>query len=621
MKKISNPIAFVLKAYFAGIVGFLCFRVLLLSLNQARLPIENTAELIGGALWMGLRFDTVISCYILFITALLLLINVWLKSRTVDKIAVTYTKTMFVLAFFLCSVDIPYFMFHSVRLSKLAFVWLVNSPKFVLEMIFTEPRFWMTSLIPLAAVSALYCWLMKRRVHFYAKPRTQAWLFLPLFLGMALGARGRLNRKSPIRTGTAFFSDNTFINVLGLNPVYTLMNSLKQREGAPLVSPELAMTKMRELYKIPAEQKDFRRSVSFSESMKKHNVVLVIMESMAAKKTGFLNGKNLTPNMDRLAKESLSFTYAYTAGIHTFNGVYSTLFSLPAVFGEHPMKVFPMPKVGGLATALKPHGYVNHFFVTGDTEFDNIGGFLTHNDFDVIHGDGEYPAEKILSNLGVPDHVMFDYSLTALDKVKEPFLAVYLTASDHGPYVVPKDIPFKPSAEDKKDKTTQYADWAIGKFIDDAKSHAWFENTLFVLVADHGSPLETIYDISLNYHHTPLFFYMPSQIKPQSRDDLISQIDIYPSVMGYLKGAHENRSLGIDIFSQQREFVPLNTDDALGALNKTHLYVHRKDFDSLYEWPQSKTQDLREERTDVLQKMRDYSLNLFQAGRELAKPL
>jgi phosphoglycerol transferase MdoB-like AlkP superfamily enzyme len=617
----NNKFLPIVKVYCLGVISFFIFRLIFVALNLHELPADSVG-LLMAAFVMGFRFDTVICSYLLFASSFLVFINLFFKSRLLNTLNNAYLRTMFLLTFFFCAVDLPYYIFHSSRLSKTAFGWFFSSPEFVLKMIFSEPKFWLVGMAPLVLVSLFFLWGFKQWVEqskVSSSPRMQWLIFIPLALLLVVGARGRLGHKSPIRTGTAYFSNNQFINILGLNPVFTLLNSLKSKEQAALIEPKFALSIMRSELRANENSKGVERNIVFNEPRANYNVVLVMMESMSAKKTGIPGGKNLTPQLDRLAKESISFENAYTLGIHTFNGVFSTLFALPTAYGEHPMKVFPMPKLEGLATSLKRHGYSTHFFIPHDAEFDNMAGFLTHNSFDLIHAESKYPSEKVLSTLGVPDHVMFDYSLGQLSDRNGPFLAVYLTASDHGPYVVPDDIPFKPNSTDAKERATQYADWAIGKFVNDARAMPWFDNTLFVFIADHGSPIETKYDISLNYHHTPLLFFMPQNLKPESRRDLASQLDVYPSIMGLLKAPYTNESLGVDVFSQARKFVPLSSGGVLGLLDHEYLYIYRQDGDSLYNYHTKKLDDYSDALPELAQQMRQYVLSLFQSGREIPK--
>jgi phosphoglycerol transferase MdoB-like AlkP superfamily enzyme len=161
------------------------------------------------------------------------------------------------------------------------------------------------------------------------------------------------------------------------------------------------------------------------------------MESMsAAKMNRHGNPYGITPFLDSISTKGYYFENTYSAGIHTFNGIFSTLFSYPALFRQHPMKESAMYKYHGIASTLKKHNYSTIYFTTHDGQFDNGEGFLNGNDYDRVVELNDYPAEKAQTTLGVPDDYMFEYSIPVLDQLHSkgnPFMAAFMTASDHGP--------------------------------------------------------------------------------------------------------------------------------------------------------------------------------------------
>lgn len=284
------------------------------------------------------------------------------------------------------------------------------------------------------------------------------------------------------------------------------------------------------------------------------------MESMsAAKMKRHGNDDNLTPFLDSISNEGYYSENAYTSGIHTFNGIFSTLFSFPAIFRQHPMKESSMYKYHGIASVLKEYNYSTIYFTTHDGQFDNIEGFLTANDFDKVISKNYYPSgsSKTTLTLRVPDDAMFEYSIPILNDIhrqNKSFFAAFMTASDHRPYFIP--VYFKPKNKELKKQIVEYADYSIEKFIKLASKEPWFSNTIFVFVADHGAPINVTYEISIDYLHTPLLFYAPEITRDkQTFSSFVSQIDIYPTIMGLLKLPYLNNTLGIDVLKNKRPYV------------------------------------------------------------------
>lgn len=468
-------------------------------------------------------------------------------------------------------------------------------------MILEEPRYWLYVIPFIVSLIIFYKFLriiFNYKVESYSSSKfSLKIIFSLIFLGFIfIGIRGRIEKKSPIRVGTAYFCNNPFINQLGLNPNFTLIRSLidsykEENKSIELMDEKIAIANVQEYLKItnPDPNLPLLRELSFdSASSEKHNVVIIIMESMsAAKMKRHGNTNNLTPFLDSISNEGYYFENAYTSGIHTFNGIFSTLFSFPAIFRQHPMKESSMYKYHGIATTLKHHNYSTIYFTTHDGQFDNIEGFLKSNDFEKVISKKDYPLDKVKTTLGVPDDYMFEFSipiLNELNNLNKPFIAAFMTASDHGPFFIPDY--FKPHNSEIHEQIVEYADYSLKKFIQLAAKQKWFNNTIFVFIADHGAPLSAIYDISLDYNHTPLIFYAPEIIKEKIVfSSMAGQIDVYPSVMGLLKLPYSNNTLGVDLFNDKRPYIYFNADDKFGVIDNDWLLIVRKDkFIGLYKY-------------------------------------
>jgi phosphoglycerol transferase MdoB-like AlkP superfamily enzyme len=393
---------------------------------------------------------------------------------------------------------------------------------------------------------------------------------------------------------------------------------------------ELAVKKVQEYLRVNPEESRFydspiARLIKTEGEPVKANVIVVIMESMSAEKMSrYGNPHNLTPNLENLAKQSLIFDNIYTSGIHTSNGIFSTLFSFAAIFKQHPLKPVSMLAYAGLPMVLRQEGYRTIFFITHDEQFDNMGGFLRANGFEEIVSQKDYSPDRILSSLGVPDHYLFESSIPRINelyKSNQPFLAVYLTVSDHVPYIIPGDIPFKPKRKDKRERIVEYADWSIGRFIDLASQQEWFENTLFVFIADHGANLNPLYEMPLSYFHTPLIFYSPSLIPGHRTVAKIGgQIDVFPTIMGLLNISYVNNTLGIDLLKENRPYIYFCSDDKLGCLCDDYfLSIRDGGGESLYDYKNQDPKNRLKSKKEKVERMKDYLYSMMQATQWLIK--
>jgi phosphoglycerol transferase MdoB-like AlkP superfamily enzyme len=518
----------------------------------------------------------------------------------------------------------------------MALQWIDN-PVFVFKMIVQEPRYYLIT-VPLIIVLIIFYKTLKKIFSSYTKnelPKPNLALhisFSILFLLlMLIGIRGRVEIKSPIRIGTAYFCNNSFLNQAGLNPVFTFITSYldninPQNKYLNLMDEEEAINNVQKYFNISGKEFDspiarlVKPTITNSE---KPNIIIVIMEAMSAAKMGRYGSKdNLTPSLDSLALQGLCFDNIYTAGIHTYNGVFGTLFSFPALASQHPMKASNMLKYNGIAGTLQSHGYQTLYFTTHDGQFDNAEGFLYHNNFERVYTKSDYPPEKILSTLGVPDDYLFDFVNVKLDDAyvqQKPFMAAILTASDHGPYIIPEY--FKPQPNELTKQIVEYADWSIGKFISSASKKNWFENTIFVFIADHGAAISPIYEMPLNYHHSPLIIYSPSIIEqPIVVSHVGGQIDVFPTIMGILNFSYINNTLGIDLLREQRPYIYFSADDKYGVLSDSLLLiVNNQGKESLFRYKENDEKNRIVENQAVANEMKQYAASNMQTAQSIVK--
>jgi phosphoglycerol transferase MdoB-like AlkP superfamily enzyme len=635
---IPQQYRFFLKIFSYGIVGFTIFRLLLVFSEFEKieqLPDGESSSLLLGAFWMGLRFDIVISGYLLILPFVLISIMPILKqwTKTFSLIISIIVIILYSSAFLVSAADIPYFNQFFTRFNASAFQW-ADTPDFVFSMVFQEISYWWV-FIPHILIStgfAYFVLLSRRKLidstreqRFGKNILNNALAFILLGLLLFVGIRGRLEIKSPIRIGTAYFSNYAFPNQLGLNPVFTLMESYfnsqkNENKQLQLINDKKAIENVRRSLGISDTSNSSpiaRDFIPDSVSGNRANVVIIIMESMAAVKMGrYGNPDQLTPFLDRLAEQSLTFDNCYTAGIHTHNGIYSTLFSFPALKSKHTMNSVDMPVIDGIASTLARYGYESIYVTTHDDQFDNVGGFLSNNGFGRIVAQKDYPADEVKTALGVPDDVMLKHSISYLNEITEqgkPFLAAMMTASDHGPYYIPDY--FTAKSKDIRKGIVEYADWSLSEFIKLAKQQTWFDNTIFVFVTDHGAAIDPVYSLPLNYHHTPMIFYSPMLINAESRSELIGQIDIFPTIMELLALPYSNNTFGIEQLSQDREYIYFCADNKCGVLSDKYYLIIDENGEYLYDYMSRSTENIIESNQEIAEKMKEYLYSNMQAAQ------
>ena len=626
---INRSIRFILKIYLLALSVFSVFRIMLFLSEFDRIDEKEVAILtIIKSFIMGVRFDIVISGYILILPTLILLTLelIGFRSKSIKQFFFYWIYILFTIAFTVSTADIPYFNQFYDRFSVGAFEWM-ESYKIVISMIFQEPKYFLF-IIPFILLETVFYIFLKKI--FEQENETQKInFFLNTFVSLIflsivfLGIRGRIEEKSPIRIGTAYFSNNSFLNKLGLNPSFTLIRSYldskdEDNRVVKFMDDKLAIEIVQKYLGITKAQYNspIARDVQPDKLLSAQpNVVLIIMESMsAAKMKRHGSAEELTPFLDSLSNNSIYFENIYTTGKHTFNGIFSTLFSFPALYRQHSMKT--NNQYDGISTSLLNNGYSTTYFTTHDSQFDNVEGFLRSNNFQNVLSQSDYPVSEVKTTLGVPDDFMFRFSIPKINELSErenPFFVTFVTTSDHSPFYVPEY--FQPKAKAIESQIVQYADWSLQQFIQLASKEAWFNNTIFVFVADHGAAINAKYDIPLNYFHTPLIIYAPEIFMANEVHEKIgSQIDVYPTIMGLIKQIYVNNTLGIDLLKEERKFTIINDDDKVGILDTDYLCIMKNNGAKLelYKYKeQDKSNYFNQEKEKALE-MADYAKSNMQ---------
>ena len=628
MKRIPVFVKITFKLYLLLIAIYTTFRIALLLLNLDRVG-ETTAWEVFRAFVMGIRFDIVTIGFVIAIPTVILTVFSFFgrKSRLFEKIYAIVLTILFTITFGICAADIPYFEQFFDRFNITAFEWMATGDSaFVFKMVWEEPTYILMVLPVLGAGFVFWYFankILKNSTGWESVSYVRYGICTVLLWGLVfIGMRGRLNEKSPIMVGTAYFGNNAMLNQLGLNPNFTLARSWldskdPDNQKVRFMSDEAAIALVQKNLGIEKFNEDFpiAREVATDSVSNKYNVIIVIMEGMSYNKTSHGgNSRNLTPFLDSLMDKSLNYSNCYTTGTHTYCGIYSTFVSYPVIFRNMPLKRIPVLQYDGIATTLQKAGYQTAYFTTHDKEFDNVAGFLSQNGVERIISQADYPISEVKTTLGVPDDYMFRFSMPIFDEMDsndKPFFAVMMTASDHGPYYVPEY--FTPRNDELKYQITEYADWSLRRFIEMASEKPWFDNTLFVFVADHGAALDTDYSIPLSYFHTPLVFYK-HDMQPVENKCVASQMDVFPTVMGILNKSYVNNSFGIDLQRESRRYAYFMGDDKYGVIDGEWLFINKpgEEQAGLYRYMEKEKKNYVFEYPELAKEMQKYGESAWQ---------
>jgi len=301
----------------------------------------------------------------------------------------------------------------------------------------------------------------------------------------------------------------------------------------------------------PESSADLTREIASPRPEKRYNIVIVTIESLSAEfMRAFGSRSRATPNLDALTTQSLFFRNFYATGTRTDRGLEAVTLSLPPTPGRSMVKRPDNENLFSIGPLFRQRGYDVKFIYAGLGYFDNMNYFFGHNGFDTVDQLDFSGDETTFRTIwGVCDEDLYGHVLKQGDKsfaAGKPFCFLALTVSNHRPYTYPQKIDI-PSGFSRKG-AVKYTDYAIGEFLRQAAEKPWFDNTIFVIVADHCARSAGKTELPVHRYHIPLFIYAPKIVKPAMVDKLCGQMDVAPTLLGLLDFSYRSKFFGRDVF-------------------------------------------------------------------------
>ncbi|MDP4286216.1 MAG: sulfatase-like hydrolase/transferase [Bacteroidota bacterium] len=554
-----------------------------------------------------------------FVGVLFALILVWLfgtkncnpfENKVSKKIFKIYFFIITISLVFLYAVDFEHFDYLHQRLDASVLNYTQDA-KISMSMVWeTYPVFTLIFLIIIG--TSIFYWL----INWYFKKVDPAiyrgHIVIKILFGflfaiiLGIGVFGRINQY-PLRWSDAFALNDDFKANLSLNPVQSFLSTLEFRNST--FDPE----KVKEYYPLMAKylnidhpdstHLNYKRAHEAIAPANPPNVVIVICESFSAYKSSMWgNPLNTTPYFNQMCKDGIFFDRCFTPAYGTARGVWAVITGIPDV--EYPNTSSRNPAYVDQHSIINDYkGYDKYYFIGGSSSWANVRGLLTNNLKGLHLYEEEDYKSKIVDVWGISDKRLFMEANKVLKEQKKPFFAVIQTSDNHRPYTIPTEDKKEFSLENypvdslkkygfysnEELNAFRYTDFSFQKFIETAKKEAYFNNTIFVFVGDHGirgdagDMFPKAWEIDgLTTEHVPLLFYSPALLSPQRFGKTCSQLDILPSVSALAHISYVNTTLGKNLFDTVQNNVRFKNAAFLfdpnikqiGIATDEYCYVH-----------------------------------------------
>ena len=564
---------------------FACFItfILVFALQKPVFMLYNHAS--GGGLSIsdylqvmvhGLQLDATVAGYLTVIPLLLTLLSVWIPGRYITFILKGYFFIVACIISLIFVVDIALYPYWGFRLDATPLFYL-QSPSDALA---SAPA---STLILQTLVFVVYTygifWALKRFVlplmpEQYVKKMFSNSVQLVLLGGILfIPIRGGVTT-STANVGMVYFSKNQFLNHSAINPCFSFLASLSKQQDFAAQYNYFSESQRSKIFKKLTNQPQ-GDSIPELLTTKNPNIILILMESFSANAIEVLGGETgVTPNINRLSKEGILFSNMYANSFRTDRGIVAVLngyLAQPTTsIMKYPAKSQTLPSI---AKSLQKKGYTSDMLYGGDINFTNMQSYFFSSGYSKVTADRDFPLKSRLSKWGANDDITFAHLYQSMtdNSRKEPFFSTFLTLSSHEPFEVPYN-----RLKDPYLNSVAFTDSCLGDFIDKLKKLPLWNNTLVVLVSDHGFR----YPASVKEHdpkryHIPLLWLGGAIKEPRVIANYGNQTDLAATLLYQLDLPHKEFTFSNNMVdSLQPAYAFYSYNNGFGFIDTTGVSVY-----------------------------------------------
>ncbi|MFT5081784.1 MAG: phosphoglycerol transferase MdoB-like AlkP superfamily enzyme [Planctomycetota bacterium] len=546
----------------------------------------------GGAGYIflqGLRFDLVALGLLL---ALPCLLGPWLLASrfTFRATCVSMRAAMaaLVAGFFFMEVSTPSFIEEYGTRPNYLFVEYLIYPKEVLATLWgAYPLQLLFSVVAVPLIwFAAFRFVSKGRRQ-VAPLRVRAALCLSLVMGTACFAAARSTTDHrAVNPSTVCFSSDPLVNTLPLNSLYSasygFYEMAKNESSGKPVYGDLPYEEVVEIVRAgtgyaldefvdPAvPTMHFQRATR--ERERPLNFVIMLQESLGAEFVGAMGGLPLTPNLDKLLDEGMTLDNLYATGTRSARGIEAVVAGFLPTPSRSTVKL-PRSQSGffTIACLLERQGYETSFLYGGESQFDNMARFFSGNGFETIIDHKDFENPEFEGSWGVSDQDLFRRAHEEFDAMGDkPFFSLVFSSSNHSPWDFPEQaIELYEQPQATRNNAVKYADHALGQFFEDARASSYWENTVFLVVADHNSRVYGAEQVPVERFHIPGVF-LGGSVAPQHLETMASQVDMIPTALSLIGMSASHLGVGLDLTDPVNQAAP---GRAFLQYNNSNLYL------------------------------------------------
>jgi len=555
---------------------FMLALLFLLSISRLFLSLWQFDRIAAVDGWLpvifqGLRIDLATLCFLLFIPLLLsTLFPITLTSATspigrIRERSAQVWLTLIVCVLLFMELSTPSFINeYNIRPNRLFIEYLIY-PKEVFSMLLKSHLPELINNIVLCSFASWYTWRWYsqpiNRMITTSLPLRLISTVIVLFL-VLIGGRSTLGHR-PLNPAMVYFSTDPLVNSLILNSFYSTAFAAKEMLSEESLNYRYGKMDDSDVIKVVRNIKGLSKESIVNNDIptlseqtasykgKPLNLVILLQESLGARFVGSLGGLPLTPSIDKLSKEGWFFKSVFATGTRSVRGIEATITGFTPTPDRAVVKLDKSQhQFFTIAELLRRKGYNTEFIYGGEAHFDNMKSFFLGNGFEHIVEEKDYQNPVFKGSWGVSDEDLLNKAHQRFEHYSQknkPFFSLVFSSSNHTPFEYPADR-IKPydSEYHTRNNAIKYADWAIGEFFKKAKKSSYWDNTVFLIIADHDAKSQGTELVPPKSFHIPSLVIGKS-IKPKIEHRIVSQLDMPVTMLSLIGIDNNNPMIGRDL--------------------------------------------------------------------------
>ena len=545
---------FLLKYYLFWVVISIVAKIMFLFYQWS-----DTTHLSAADFWHilagGIRLDLSLSGYILMLSSVILICSVFVGEKIIRAVFAGLTLSLLLFFWGVVVVDLELFKNWGFHIDTTPLMYL-KTPK---EAMASTPL-WLNLCLTLLMLGCvvLSFWVFRRYVLKGLRYKRGNYWGIPVFLliggAMILPVRGGGNL-APLNSSAVFYhAENMYANQAAVNAVWNFIYELMHMKNLDKKYNYLPEQEVAQVVdSLMHTGTDYPRLLK----TERPNIVFLLLESFTANAVEVLGGiPGVTPNLNQLAKEGVLFTNIYATGSRSDRGMVAAISAVPShpavAMIKYPNKIMERPR---FPKDLEEAGYSTRYYYAGDIDFGSFRSLVTMS-FQGMVTEDDFSGEAMANRFkwGVHDQYMFERLYEDIAKARQPFMYMAFNMSSHEPFNVPGEVAIPgDDTEHKFLNAIHYSDACIGEFIRKCKASGLWDNTLFILMADHGTRHIRHVDPS-----TPAAYHIPLILSGGAlnvQDTVVttigSQTDMVATVLAQLGMDHSGYKFSRNLLADQ----------------------------------------------------------------------